>query len=140
MRYLLILPLLLCGCLGDAKRVEAKREKAAKFIPEITEIVRDSEYGRESALAYYWIFRVHSENVMARDDIDAFEAEKIGNQITENFGLKKGVVPGFAAAVKSELSEWEGDENPKGESLKQWKVGYCRKLLEIAESCRRAAK
>lgn len=134
MRYLLILPLLICGCLGDAKRVEAKREKSAKSIPEITEIVRDNEYLQENALAYYWIFRVQAENV-SKGKVSANDAERIYKAMVENYGLKKGVVPEFTKAVRDALQPWAGKGVPE-----DYPEGYCDRLMEIAESCRRAAK
>lgn len=133
MRYLLI-PLLLCGCLSDANRVESKRERSAGTIPEITEIVRDSEYGRENALAYYWIFRVQAENIREQK-IDANQAERIGQAMVENYGLKKGAVDGLAEAIQKQLKPWAGEEDPE-----DYPDGYCERLMEIAESCRRAAK
>lgn len=133
MRYLLI-PLLLCGCLSDATRVESKRERSAGTIPEITEIVRDSEYGRENALAYYWIFRIQAENIREQK-IDANQAERIGQAMVEAYGLKKGAVDGLAEAIQKQLKPWAGEEDPE-----DYPDGYCERLMEIAESCRRAAK
>lgn len=136
MRYLLILSLLCCGCLGDVgSKPDRKDEKrSASSIPEITEIVRASEYGRENALAYYWIFRVQAENIRG-GGIKANEAERIGQAMVQNFGLKKGAVDGLADAIQKQLKPWAGDKD-----LLDWPDGYCDKLMEIAESCRRAAK
>lgn len=134
MRYLPIVCLLLCGCFGDVEQFESKRERSAGTIPEITEIVRDSEYGRENALAYYWIFRIQAENIREQK-IDANQAERIGQAMVENYGLKKGAVDGLAEAIQKQLKPWAGEEDPD-----DYPDGYCERLMEIAESCRRAAK
>ena len=131
---ILAITLLLTGCFSDAKRVDAKREKVARSIPEITEIVSDNEYLQENALAYYWIFRVQAENVR-NGKISANDAERIYRAMVENYGLKKGVVPAFTKAVRDELQPWAGKGQPE-----DYPEGYCDKLMEIAESCRRAAK
>lgn len=124
--------LALSGCLGNTKR--DKEDPTGKSIPEITKIVRDSEYGRENALAYYWIFRVQAENIRI-GGIEANQAERIGQSMVQNFGLKKGAVDGLADAIQKQLKPWAGDKD-----LLEWPDGYCNKLMEIAESCRRAAK
>lgn len=135
MRYLLILSLLFCGCLGDVgSKPDRKEEKSVSSIPEITEIVRASEYGRKNALAYYWIFRIQAENIRG-GGIKANEAERIGQAMVQNFGLKKGAVDGLADAIQKQLKPWAGKGNPE-----DYPDGFCDKLLQIAESCRRAAK
>lgn len=130
MRYLLILPLLLCGCLGDAKR-DKDVKPTADSIPEITRLLK----GNENAMVYYWMYRVQAENIQANPSIDANKAERIGEAMVENMGLKKGAVKGLAKAIQRELQPWAGEGTPE-----DWPDGYCRKLMEIAESCRRAAK
>lgn len=136
MRYTLILCLLLCGCFSDPVQVvESKREKSVGTIPEITEIVRGSEYGRKNALAYYWLYRTQAENIMADKSISAYKAQRIGGAALGYMGLKRGAVGGLEEAVKEQLKPWAGDGDPK-----DYPEGYCEKLMEIAESCRRAAK
>lgn len=135
MRYLLIFCLLVCGCLGDVgSKPDRKEEKSVSSIPEITEIVRASEYGQKNALAYYWIFRIQAENIRS-GGIKANEAERIGQAMVQNFGLKKGAVDGLADAIQKQLKPWAGKGNPE-----DYPDGFCDKLLQIAESCRRAAK
>lgn len=124
--------LALSGCLGNTKR--DKEDPTGKSIPEITKIVRDSEYGRDNALAYYWIFRVQAENIRI-GGIEANQAERIGQAMVQNFGLKKGAVDGLADAIQKQLKPWSGKGNPE-----DYPDGFCDKLLQIAESCRRAAK
>lgn len=120
---------LLPGCLGSTKR--DKEEPTGKSIPEITKLLK----GDENAMVYYWLYRTQAENIRANPSIDANQAERIGFQMVENMGLKKGAVDGLAKAIEKQLQPWAGDKYPA-----DWPDGYCDKLMEIAESCRRAAK
>jgi len=139
MRYLLI-PLLLCGCLSDAKRVDAKREKSAKSIPEITELME----GHENAMSFYWIYRTQSEN-LRQGAFSPNQAQAIGRTMASYMQNEKGepikgTVDGLEPAVKEALSPWS-EKNMKGNQWSESSLnGYCDKLMEIAESCRRAAK
>lgn len=126
---LLVLSLALSGCLGNTKR--DKEEPTGKSIPEITKLLK----GNENAMTYYWLYRTQAENLRANPSIDANQAERIGSQMVENMGLKKGAVDGLAKAIEKQLQPWAGDKDPA-----DWPDGYCDKLMAIAESCRRAAK
>lgn len=121
--------LALSGCLGNTKR--DKEEPTGKSIPEITKLLR----GNENAMVYYWMYRTQAENIRANPSIDANQAERIGSAMVENMGLQKGAVEGLAKAIEKQLKPWAGDKDPA-----DWPEGYCDKLMEIAESCRRAAK
>lgn len=119
----------LSGCLGNTKR--DKEEPTGKSIPEITKLLK----GNENAMVYYWMYRTQAENIRANPSIDANQAERIGSQMVENMGLKKGSVDGLAKAIEKQLQPWAGEDKPA-----DWPGGYCNKLMDIAESCRRAAK
>jgi len=119
----------LSGCLGNTNR--DKEEPTGKSIPEITNLLK----GNENAVVYYWMYRTQAENIRANPSIDANQAERIGSQMVENMGLKKGAVDGLAKAIEKQLQPWAGEDKPA-----DWPDGYCDKLMDIAESCRRAAK
>jgi len=55
--------------------------------------------------------------------------------MVKNFGLRKGAVDGLAEAIQKQLKPWAGEEDPE-----DYPEGYCDRLEQIAESCRRAAK
>jgi zona occludens toxin (predicted ATPase) len=86
-------------------------------------------------MVYYWMYRTQAENIRADHSIDANQAERIGAAMVGNMGLKKGSVDGLAKAIEKQLQPWAGEDKPE-----DWPDGYCDKLMDIAESCRRAAK
>lgn len=140
MKYLLLTVLLFCGCVGDVSQSptllegkKEKKEKSNKTISEITDLISESEYGRENALRYYWLFRMLAEQILADTSIDAYKAEQIARDMTLRMGLRRGKVEGFDEAIQKALAPWTGESEPEG-----YPKEFCKRLMEIAESCKAA--
>ena len=135
----LAMTLLLTGCFSDTR---PKEDEPSDYIPEITKLMR----GHENAMAFYWIYRTQAKNIrQSGGAITPNDAQAIGQTIAsymenEDGEPIKGTVDGLESAIKKHLAPW-GGKNMKGN---QWSEdaldGYCDKLMQIAESCRRAAK